>query len=258
MSMYIVAHKKFDPPIQSGYLPLQVGKGDPLFAGKFLRDCTGENIAEKNSTYCELTALYWIWKNCTDPIVGLCHYRRFFTQNALSRHPRHFLSLERAQEVLETYDLILPQKVHLKCTVRKQYFSTQAGFARDLDRLEQVIREHFPEYAAAYQKVMGQCAQHFWNMLVVPRPLLDAYCSWLFAVLDRMEEVTDLSGYDTRQRRIYGYLAERLMNVWVEKQQLRVFECPVVQTDRSRWAVVKTGLGIQGRRVRAALRGIRS
>lgn len=58
-------------PIQAGAVLTQVRMSGVC-------DASGENISEKNQEYCELTALYWIWKNDTSEYAGLCHYRRHF------------------------------------------------------------------------------------------------------------------------------------------------------------------------------------
>ena len=79
--IYIVTHKKFKPPVDPMYVPIQVGKQNTKKNLNILSDDTGDNIAYKNANYCELTALYWIWKNeMQADIIGMCHYRRYFTR----------------------------------------------------------------------------------------------------------------------------------------------------------------------------------
>ena len=75
--MFICAHKPFTPPEGDMYVPLQVGSalGEDL---GMTRDDSGDNISTRNKSFCELTGIYWIWKNVTCDIAGICHYRRYF------------------------------------------------------------------------------------------------------------------------------------------------------------------------------------
>ena len=64
---------------QPFFTPIQVGKTNSKFDLGIQGDDTGENISRKNSSYCELTGLYWMWKNLNNAeVVGLSHYRRYF------------------------------------------------------------------------------------------------------------------------------------------------------------------------------------
>lgn len=77
----VVTHKDYEMPKDSIYFPVCVGVGIPALSDKFQPDNVGENISEKNNTYCELTAIYWAWKNFPQNIdyVGVAHYRRHFS-----------------------------------------------------------------------------------------------------------------------------------------------------------------------------------
>ena len=68
---------------QEPYLPLQVGKALSDLDLGLLGDNTGDNISVKNKSYCELTGLYWAWKNLKGiDVIGLCHYRRYFDKRS--------------------------------------------------------------------------------------------------------------------------------------------------------------------------------
>lgn len=77
--VFVITHKECEIPKVEGQYILLVGAENKSEAIKCdFRDNTGENISEKNKNYCELTGVYWIWKNVDADIIGLCHYRRFF------------------------------------------------------------------------------------------------------------------------------------------------------------------------------------
>ena len=244
ISMYIVTHKEFEPPKDKLYLPIQVGKQATHKELGFISDDVGENIAWKNYCYCELTALYWIWKNDFDSkYVGLCHYRRYFTTNPFSKKSKFYLNENKITEYLKNADVILPSKIHLKNTVEEKYSLTGAGFQHDLDLVRDIIERDYLEYLTTYDNVMKDSCQYFWNMFVLKKELLNEYCEWLFDILLKLEKLTNIEKYDIRQKRIYGYISERLLNVWVIYNNLRIQECAVVQSDKKRFEIIKTGVG---------------
>ena len=76
IKVIIAAHKEYPMPECSCYLPLQVGRALNPGIG-YTADNTGDNISDKNPNYCELTGLYWAWKNLPADVLGLVHYRRY-------------------------------------------------------------------------------------------------------------------------------------------------------------------------------------
>ena len=73
------------------------------------------NIADKNANYCELTALYWIWKNIKKvKVIGICHYRRYFTKLKWSNKEKFFLKQKDINRLLDKYEIIVPKKTNLK------------------------------------------------------------------------------------------------------------------------------------------------
>ena len=77
IKIIIATHKKYRMPEDSMYLPLHVGAEGKKDIG-YTKDNTGDNISLKNPSFCELTGMYWAWKNLSADYVGLAHYRRHF------------------------------------------------------------------------------------------------------------------------------------------------------------------------------------
>lgn len=238
IKILVATHKQYWMPDDNVYLPIHVGREGKADLG-YVGDNTGDNISAKNANYCELTGLYWAWKNLKCDYVGLCHYRRYFasknlhTSNA-EKKKEAILYRKDYEKLLQEYDVILPEKRNYYIeTVRSQY--EHAHNNRDLDEAEKIIAEFYPEYSETFTKVIGRTKLHILNMFVIKKVLFDEYCSWLFTILFELEKRIDISSYNQYEARVFGFISERLFNVWLEKQQLRVKEVPVINLEKVYW-----------------------
>lgn len=225
-------------PDDDVYLPIHVGKEGKADLG-FIGDNTGDNISSKNANYCELTGLYWAWKNLKCEYIGLCHYRRYFGQkpkdSSLKAKKQAIFKREDYEKLLGKCDVILPKKRNYYIeSVRSHY--EHAHKKSDLDEVEKIIQEKYPEYSNAFKVVMGRTKLHILNMFVMKKDLFDEYCQWLFDIEFELEKRIDISNYDAYNARIYGFLSERLFNVWLEKQGLKVCEVAVINLEPVDWS----------------------
>ena len=63
----------------------------------------------------------------------------------------------------------------------------------------------------------------------------DSFCTWLFTILFELEKRIDLTGRSVYEKRVFGFLAERLFNVWLEKQNIKIYETDVVMLEHGDW-----------------------
>ena len=240
MSLYIVTHKIPNPVLhKKGYKYLLVG----AYKGHIFGDCfddVGDNISSKNSNYCELTGLYWLWKNCKDDYIGICHYRRFFSKSF------RYGVIATEEELLcklSKYDMIVPFIRKLKMSVKEQYCES-SGYEQDLYVIREILKEKYPDYVPYYDLIINGNNVYFANMLVTTKEIFDRYCEWLFDILFEAEKRIDISEYNPYQKRIYGFLAERLLIVWIHYNKIKVFEMGVVNTEEKwpLWKRIATGL----------------
>lgn len=225
-------------PNDDVYLPIHVGREGKTDLG-YIGDNTGDNISAKNANYCELTGLYWAWKNLKNDYIGLCHYRRYFARenihtDNIEKKKTAILHRKDYEKLLQEYDVILPVKRNYYVeTVRSQY--EHAHNKRDIDETKRIVLELYPEYSEAFEKVMGRTKLYILNMFVMKKQQFDEYCSWLFSILFELEKRIDISSYNMYEARVFGFIAERLFNVWLEKQQLNVKEIPVINLEKVNW-----------------------
>lgn len=230
----VAVHKPYAIPGDAMYLPVQAGRALHPALKQYTGDDTGESISEKNAGYCELTVLYWLWKNVGADAIGLCHYRRYFAGSRLGPKWGRILTAEQAERYLEKADVILPKKRNYWIETNYSQY-THAHHAKDLDLTREVIGERCPEYLDAFDRVMDRTQGHRFNMLLMRREVLKRYCAWLFDILFTLEERLDTTGYSGYDKRVYGFLGERLLDVWLESQNLRVKELPVAHLESQHW-----------------------
>ncbi len=234
ITIMVAAHIKYRMPKEPCYLPVHVGKAGKKSIG-FQGDDTGDNISIKNPYYCELTGLYWLWKNVDSDYLGVVHYRRYLGKKGFCRR-NVFDRILTEQEILnymQEADILLPKKRNYYIeSIYRHYAHTHYG--EHLDAARRVIGELYPEYLEAFDKVMKRRSAHMYNMFVMSRKKCDQYCCWLFDILEQLERRIDVHGYDEFQARVFGRISEMLLDVWLEKNQYAYKEAPIVYIEKKK------------------------
>jgi hypothetical protein len=232
----VATHKAFWMPEDALYRAVQAGSAGAADLG-YTRDDSGENISAENPWYCELTGLFWAWKNLEADYLGLVHYRRYFTLSravfGAERKKKAVLTRTQLSALLDKNSILLPAPRHYYIENREAQFVHAHGAAAFMT-LSRVIDRHFPASGDAFRKVMRRRWGHIGNMLVMRRDILNEYCSWLFDVLGRVKgKLQDNGG--CMQPRILGYMGERLLDVWLEATGRSWRNIPYVVLETVNW-----------------------
>ncbi len=220
VKIFVMTHKAFPVPADPIYIPLHVGREGKEDLG-YTGDNTGENISEKNCYYSELTGLYWAAHNVSDAdYFGLCHYRRFFLDGG-----GKLLTEQECEDILRNHDVILARAVYHP----KSYYEVyeEAHNIRDLQVTGDVIAQLYPEMFPVFEEIIADKKVYSGNMFIASKELFKEYTQWLFSIFRLVEPKIDVSGYDAYHRRVFGFLSEQLLYVWVKSKGLRIFEAPV-------------------------------
>lgn len=233
IKLLVAAHKPYQMPSDPLYLPVHVGAQNKQSIG-YTRDDSGENISEKNPYYCELTGLYWAWKNLDADVLGLVHYRRYFKGSHGGQGMDSVLSSDEAEQLLREYDCILPRRQrYLIETIYSHYEHTH--YEKDLLKTREIIQKDYPDYLESFDRHMKHRSSHMFNMFIMKRELADQYCSFLFGILEKLESQIDVENYDPYQARVLGRIGEILLDVWIDKNQIRYKEVPFIYLEKVNW-----------------------
>lgn len=253
-SILVCCHNKDYRRNDEGFLPIQVGKAISNVNLGIVGDDTGDNISSLNPNFCELTALYWLWKNGEKKkYVGLNHYRRYFdfTKKHTYGDSCNFISLDdikkkknilpSVEEIFDNYDIIMPTAIKFPYNLRTDYSLSHIN--EDYKILKTVIEDLKPDYLSSFIEVMekGRSLRAF-NMFITKWEIFDEYAQWLFDILFEVKKRIQLSPYPY-QARIFGFMSERLLNVYVYHHNLKIKKVPVMMiSDQSNHSVIRKQL----------------
>ena len=259
--IFVSCHKAFPVPESDLLYPIHVGAAlaDRPLDG-YIRDDSGENISRLNRRYCEMTGQYWAWKNVTADYYGFFHYRRYLYPGTDRRGPYIIRSspsevlLEKLgygsfAELIGRYQLIAPIGEDMHVSVREHYAAAPFHRVKDLELAERIVARRYPEYAEAMERYLAGTVCYWGNIYIMDRETFFDYCGWLFPILREFDDTADLSGYNTQELRVDGYLAERLFGVYYTKRRasLACLELPRVHFEPD------TGLRVKQQVINALL-----
>ncbi|MCI9593212.1 MAG: DUF4422 domain-containing protein [Lachnospiraceae bacterium] len=224
-----------DKPLTGKYslppwvVPIQVGASLCKERVADHLDCTGENNSDKNGNYSELTALYWIWKNCLMPEDGYEGGRHGRSGgNSVSEkqafavleeyyglsHYRRMLELSKDDELRlagNQVDVVLPYPMPYEPDIEEHHKRYLAD--GDWRALLTALEELQPEYARVFPAILHQKYLYNYNIMLARKEVLNAYCSWLFPILERVEQLSEPKGWERKDRYI-GYMGETLATLY--------------------------------------------
>lgn len=242
IKILVSCHKPVVYPKSELFLPVHVGaEGKTPIAG-MQPDNEGENISDRNFTYCELTAQYWAWKNLDADYVGQCHYRRYFCfdgqKHKANDHKQieeeclspysiakyHIADEERIRSIVESHDLVTAPYWNVLGSVtldgtKKTIRSHMVGYGllsnADIDELIRICREKQPEYADDLVSYLNGSSYLGYNCFIMRRDLFDRLCEFEFSILEEFDRNFSYEDMTTTRKRICGYFGEILYSVFV-------------------------------------------
>lgn len=247
VQIYLCTSSFFDLPKDAPFIPIQGGAALNKPLPGVRGDNTGDNISKLNPMYCEMSAMYWAWKNApkTD-YIGFFHYRRLFNFGlplAPEAHwsERNFFDFNKETikrfgwdydtiiKAIDGADIVMP---HIEDVQRPPEWKEPGTLyehyrnchvSRDINLTMKVIKDLYPEDSEITEKVMGSTRGYFCHMFIMKWEIFQEYMEWLFNITMKVTSQIDLDApiykFDSHERRVSGFIGERIINIFVEKKR---------------------------------------
>ena len=227
------------------FTPIQTGRAiaDEVF-DEMIGDDTGDNISHLNSYYCEMSAIYWAWKNYEQlgnpDYIGFIHYRRHLLFNPKIKFSNNLIQYKAISDdylknsvseheigrYLKNHDVLAGPLHKFGSNIEVEY--ADKHFPKDFSIMEEIVKKNHPDYYNVFLKCKKRKTGYFLNMFVMPKQMFFEYCEFMFSVLAKCVDQFEMDGYNEYQRRLF--VSERLTNVFLEKKKAegtRVKDLPV-------------------------------
>ena len=215
--IFVIYHSLEEMVKSDVYQPICVGPNKHLFGEDYFKDDVGENIADKNSFYNEMTAIYWVYKHLDifkeTKYLGFVHYRRFFAFNDL-RHTAYVkknlnrelidVTPDKLDRMFSDYDFLIPYPNHYK-SVKRHY--EKSHNKEDVDAVLNIIKEMKPSFYGIAKDYFESSDDYSYNMFVFKKEHFVQYCEFVFPILDRFVSLKD------EIDRLY--ISERLTGIFI-------------------------------------------
>lgn len=224
---YAVYHEKFPADHLGGALPIFTGKFATTLGLDALTDVLDGMQPLDNRFWCELTAIYKIWKKGPrSERVGFFHYRRLFNFNSDVDRDTYInyddlLDYKIIDNALEgkNKELIIPAPLDLGMTIYDQY--TRAHAASDICLMYSIVMEKHNQLTPYIKEHFIDHKMYANNMFIAKWEDFNEICTIWFDVLKEVEAKIDFKVRDRYQGRAIGFLAERLFDLWVRYKRAK-------------------------------------
>lgn len=260
IKILVSCHKEVPLPTSDFYLPVQVGAAN---ASKVISgmqpDNEGENISDRNFSFCELSAQYWAWKNLEADFYGLCHYRRYFCFDGMDHPSNDHLQIEAdslsdfafrdyrindeslIKAALQECDIITPPYWDVskaptpdgvKTSIQEHMIAFGLYTEEDVALVRSIIEEKQPEYLDAFDGYMSGSKYLGYSCYLMNKEYFNRFCEFEFSILLEFDRRFDYSNITSTRKRIAGYFGEVLYSVFIAKVaqegKARVKQVPLV------------------------------
>ena len=230
MRLYVMAHNDDKIKLPDCYVFFNT-KDNYMINVKNKIKLSGDNISNKNIYYSEVSGLYYLYKNSKDKSYGITHYRRYFSRFYYNSYIFKKLSCKAANRILKKYDIILPKKRFFKDSMYDEY--QRAAIIDDLEITKNVVYKIDPEFYKSFIITLNNNYIYHYNMFITSKIIIDEYYNMLFRILDQLESeltIQKINLRDNYQKRVFGFLSERIFTAWVIYKKLSIKEVKVVKT----------------------------
>jgi hypothetical protein len=171
--------------------------------------------------FCELGGMYKLWKQVNTDIVGLEHYRRFFTDSNAA--PGTLLTENQIRDILSSHDIIMsPNHLYAPNVMtwmaqekHNPNASTDTIVKEMLFKWFMYLRDNYSAELVDYtfHRMLTTRGYYGCNMFIGNKRVTDDYAQFLFPMLEKFTVDVMHGKYE---QRLYGYLSEYTMGFWME------------------------------------------